>query len=167
MTRLNHPRTLLVVLILPLLVVRAPDDAARATFLALAAGRLRPVSGVVAVHDRLAPDDLGAIQSRAYWIGAGVDVAERLRGVGGAGLERAVLVIEQLEDLAHASTVDELLVERLEGLLDQGATVVIGSRSPEATSAERLLAGTLRDPQRLSALSLQRSTDSAPEGALV
>ena len=149
------------------LVVRSADDAARESFLALVAGRLEPRSGVFAVHDRLAPEDLGAIQSRAHWIGAGPDVAARLRGVGDAGPDRAVLVIEQLEDLAHASTVDDLLVERLDGLLDQGATVIIGSRSPEATSAERLLSSALRDPQRLSALSLQRSTDSAPEGALV
>ncbi|MDN5900933.1 MAG: MMPL family transporter, partial [Brachybacterium sp.] len=50
-----------------LLVVRAPDDAARATFLALAAGRHRPTSGVLAVHDRLAPDDIATIQGRTYW----------------------------------------------------------------------------------------------------
>src|SRR5690625_1989366 len=126
-----------------------------------------PVPAPVPPTARRAAEGLGAIQSRAHRIGAGTDVAARLRGVGDVGLDRAVLVIEQLEDLAHASTVDDLLVERLDGLLDQGATVIIGSRSPEATSAERLLSSALRDPQRLSALSLQRSTDSAPEGALV
>src|SRR5699024_6201602 len=135
--------------------------------LALASGRLEPRSGVCAVHDRLAPEDLGAIQSRAHWIGAGTDVAARLRGVGDAGLDRAVLVIEQLEDLAHASTVDDLLVERLDGLLDQGATVTIGPRSPDATSPDRLLSSALRHPHRLPALSLPRSTDAAPEGARV
>src|SRR5699024_6671689 len=136
-------------------------------FLALVAGRLEPRSGVFAVHDRLAPEAPGAIQSGAHWIAAGTDVAARLRGVGDAGVDRAVPVMEQLGALAPAPTVADLLVERLDGLLDQCATVIIGSRSPEATSAERLLSSALRDPQRLSALSLQRSTDSAPAGALV
>src|SRR5699024_6506730 len=84
-----------------LLVVRAPDDAARASFLALAAGRLAPTSGILAVHDRLAPDDLAAIQGRAHWIPAGADVSSRLAGIGGRGIGRTVVVIEQIEDLAH------------------------------------------------------------------
>src|SRR5699024_7392012 len=110
-----------------LLVVRAPDDAARAMFLALAAGRLRPASGVVAVHDRLAPDDLAAIQSRAQWIGAGERVAERLAAIGGRGLDRTVVVIEHLGDLAHAAATDDMLLGRLDALLDAGATLIVGS----------------------------------------
>src|SRR5690606_6095853 len=101
-----------------LLVVRAPDDAARASFLALAAGRLSPTSGILAVHDRLAPDDLGAVQGRAHWIGAGAPVARRLVDIDGRHVDQAVIIIEQLEDLAHAAaTVNDTLVERLDALL--------------------------------------------------
>ncbi len=150
-----------------LLVVRAPDDAARASFLALAAGRLAPTSGILAVHDRLAPDDLAAIQGRAHWIPAGADVSSRLAGIGGRGIGRTVVVIEQIEDLAHAATVtDDALVERLDALLAEGVTVIVGSRSERAVDAERHLHGSLRDPRRLLALSVQRSTASVPEGAL-
>src|SRR5699024_4669289 len=118
-----------------LLVVRAPDDAARATFLALAAGRLRPASGVVAVHDRLAPDDLAAIQSRAQWIGAGERVAERLAAIGGRGLDRTVVVIEHIGDLAHAAATDDMLIERLDALLEPGATLIVRSRTPHPIHA--------------------------------
>jgi len=149
-----------------LLVVRAPDDAARASFLALVAGRLAPSSGILAVHDRLAPDDLAAIQGRAHWIGTGAPVARRLAEIGGHGLDRAVIVIEQIEDLAHAAAVnDDTLVERLDALLAEGATVIVGSRSAAPVDAERHLQSSLRDPRRLLALSVQRSTASTLEGA--
>ncbi|ACU85400.1 predicted RND superfamily drug exporter [Brachybacterium faecium DSM 4810] len=148
-----------------LLVVRAPDDAARETFLALCAGRLTPRSGVLAVHDRLAPDDLGAIQARSHWIGTGARVSRRLAEIGGHGLGTSVIVIEQIEDLAHAATGDDMLVERLDALLAKGATLVVGSRSAVPIDAERHLASTLRDPRRLLALSVQRSTAPALEGA--
>lgn len=151
-----------------LLVVRAPDDASRDTFLALAAGRLSPTSGILAVHDRLAPDDLGTIQGRSHWIPAGSRVAQRLAEIGGHGLDRAVIVIEQIEDLAHAATVsDDTLIERLDALLAAGATIVVGSRSAAPLDAERHLQRTLREPDRLLALSVQRSTASLTEGALV
>ena len=121
-----------------LLVVRAPDDAARETFLALAAGRIAPTSGVLAVHDRLSPDDLGAVQGRAHWIGAGAPVARRLAEIDGRGVERAVIVIEQLGDLAHAAaSVDDTLIERLDALLAEGATVIVGSRTASPADAER------------------------------
>ncbi|MEE1651158.1 MMPL family transporter [Brachybacterium sp. J144] len=149
-----------------LLVVRAPDDVDRATFLALAAGRVAPVSGILAAHDRLAPDDLGTIQSRAQWIGAGEDVAGRLRRIEGHGVSRCVIVIEQLADLAHAAEVrDDTLVERLDALLAAGATVVVGSRSAAPTDAERRLRATLREPDRLLALDVRRHhalPDSSP-----
>lgn len=151
-----------------LLVVRAPDDASRDTFLALAAGRLSPTSGILAVHDRLAPDDLGTIQGRSHWIPAGSQVAQRLAEIGGHGLDRAVIVIEQIEDLAHAATVsDDTLIERLDALLAAGATIVVGSRSAAPLDAERHLQRTLREPDRLLALSVQRSTASLSEGAPV
>lgn len=148
-----------------LLVVRTPDDAARATFLALAGGRLAPAEGVLAVHDRLAPDDLGAIQARTHWIGAGAPVAARLAEIDGHGLDRAVIVVEQLADLAHAALEDEDLVERLDALLAEGVTVLVGSRAAGPVDAERHLHATLRDPRRLQALSLQRSTAATLEGA--
>ncbi|WP_299303226.1 MMPL family transporter [uncultured Brachybacterium sp.] len=149
-----------------LLVVRAPDDAARATFLALAAGRHTPASGILAVHDRLAPDDLGAIQGRAHWIGAGAPVASRLSEIDGRGIGRAVIVIEQIEDLAHAATVnDDTLIERLDALLEKGATVIVGSRADHPVDAERRLLGSLRDPRRLLALSVQRSPAPSPDAA--
>jgi RND superfamily putative drug exporter len=148
-------------------VVRAPDDAVRATFLGLTAGRIAPTSGILAVHDRLAPDDLGAVQARAHWIGADAPVAERLAEIDGRGIERAVIVIEDLDDLAHAaSSIDDTLVERLDALLARGATIVVGSRVAGVTEAERRLHGTLRDPRRLLALTVQRSTAPTPEGAL-
>ena len=150
-----------------LLVVRAPDDAARETFLAMAAGRVSPSSGILAVHDRLAPDDLGAIQGRAHWIGAGAPVARRLAEIDGRGIGRSVIVLEQIEDLAHAATVsDDTLIERLDAMLEKGATVIVGSRAQNPVDAERHLAGSLRDPRRLLALSVQRSTASTSEGAL-
>ncbi|WP_394216305.1 MMPL family transporter [Brachybacterium vulturis] len=148
-----------------LLVVRDPDDAARATFLALAAGRHRPTSGVLAVHDRLAPDDVAAIQARTHWIGAGEQVSERLAGLSEHGLDRAVVVIEQIGDLAHAAATDDTLVERLDALLEAGATVIVGSRKDHPIDAERHLHGALRVPDRLLALSVQRSTASTLEGA--
>jgi RND superfamily putative drug exporter len=150
-----------------LLVVRAPDDAARATFLGLAAGRVAPTSGVLAVHDRLSPDDIGAVQGRAHWIGAGAPVARRLAEIDGRGVERAVIVIEQLGDLAHAaSSVDDTLIERLDALLAKGATGIVGSRSASPAEAERILHERLRDPRRLLALSVQRSAAATSEGAL-
>ncbi|APX31911.1 RND transporter [Brachybacterium sp. P6-10-X1] len=151
-----------------LLVVRSADDAARAAFLALAGGRLEPDSGLLAVHDRLAPDDLGAIQGRAHWLPAGADVPARLREIPDRHLGRAVVVIERLEDLVHgATTTDDTLIQRLDALLAAGATLVVGSRAAGATEAERHLQAALRDPRRLLALAVQRSTASAPEGAHV
>ncbi|MEJ6543099.1 MMPL family transporter [Brachybacterium paraconglomeratum] len=150
-----------------LLVVRAPDDAARATFLGLVAGRVSPTSGILAVHDRLSPDDLGAVQARAHWIPADAPVARRLGEIDGRSADRAVIVIEELEDLVHAAAaIDDTLVERLDALLARGATVVVGSRSAGVTTAERRLHATLRDPRRLLALAVQRSTAQTPEGAL-
>ncbi|HJG52831.1 MAG TPA: MMPL family transporter, partial [Brachybacterium faecium] len=75
-----------------LLVVRAPDSAARATFLGLVAGRVAPVSGVLAVHDRLSPDDIGAVQAQAHWIGADAPVARRLEQIDGRRVGRCVIV---------------------------------------------------------------------------
>ena len=150
-----------------LLVVRAPDDAARETFLALSAGRVTPSSGILAVHDRLAPDDLAAIQGRTHWIGAGAQVADRLAEIDGHALSRTVIVIERIEDLAHAAVhADDTLVERLDALLEKGATLIVGSRAESPVDAERHLHGRLRDPRRLLALSVQRSTASTLEGAL-
>ena len=150
-----------------LLVVRAPDDAARETFLALSAGRVTPSSGILAVHDRLAPDDLAAIQGRTHWIGAGAQVADRLAEIDGHALSRTVVVIERIEDLAHAAVhADDTLVERLDALLEKGATLIVGSRAETPVDAERHLHGRLRDPRRLLALSVQRSTASTLEGAL-
>lgn len=150
-----------------LLVVRAPDSAARATFLGLVAGRVAPVSGVLAVHDRLSPDDIGAVQAQAHWIGADAPVARRLEQIDGRRVGRSVIVIEELEDLAHAAvSVDDTLVERIDALLARGATIVVGSRAEHATDAERRLHANLRDPRRMLALSVQRSTAQTPEGAL-
>ena len=150
-----------------LLVVRAPDDAARATFLGLVAGRVSPASGILAVHDRLSPDDLGAVQARAHWIPADAPVARRLGEIDGRSADRAVIVIEELEDLVHAAAaIDDTLVERIDALLARRATIVVGSRAEHATDAERRLAATLRDPRRMLALAVQRSTAQTPEGAL-
>ncbi|MBB5831468.1 MMPL family transporter [Brachybacterium aquaticum] len=162
-----------------MLVVRSADDAARNTFLALVAGRLTPAAGILAVHDRLAPDDLGAIQARSPWIPAGTDVAARLAEIDVRSARRGLIVIESLADLTHAArTVDDTLVERIDALLEAGATLVVGSRADDPVEAERDLHRTLRDPRRLLALSVHRAAepdpsgpshradDTAPEGAL-
>lgn len=149
-----------------LLVVRSADDAARGAFLSLVAGRLSPTEGIVALHDRLLPQDTGAVQGRTHWIGPRTDVTARLRDVTGKDLAHRVVVIEQIEDLAHAATVTEdHTIQLLDELLERGVTVVIGSRSEHALDAERHLQESLQDPTRLTALALHRSP--APEGALV
>ena len=146
------------------LVIRTADDAARAAGLALAGGRLAPASGTLAVHDRLAPDDLGAIQARTHWIPAGAPIAERLVAISDRGTGTAVIVIEKLEDLAHAAaTVGDLVPARIEDLLDAGATVVIGSRTAHPLDVERRLHERLRDPDRVRTLALQRTGDTQPD----
>lgn len=149
-----------------LLVVRSADDPARAAFLSLVAGRLSPSEGIVALHDRLLPQDTGAVQGRAHWIGPRTDVTARLRDVTGRDLDHRVVVIEQIEDLAHAATLTEdHTIQLIDDLLERGVTVVVGSRSEHALDAERHLRESLQDPTRLTALALHRSP--APEGALV
>ncbi|WP_246955275.1 MMPL family transporter [Brachybacterium sp. Marseille-Q7125] len=151
-----------------LLVARTSDDAARAAFLALAGGRLQPTSGILAVHDRIAPDDLPAMQARVHWIGAGAPVARRLAALPARNLGRELIIIEDLADLAHAAAAeDDALVERLDALLAAGATIIVGSRVEGTSPAEQHLHRTLRDPRRLTALTLQRSPDHSREGALV
>ncbi|WP_114854773.1 MMPL family transporter [Brachybacterium sp. YJGR34] len=150
-----------------LLVVRAPDRAVRESFLALAAGRLTPSAGILAVHDRLAPDDLGAVQSRAHWLAADRDTAAALARIDRRRAGTAVIIIERIDDLAPiASSAEDETLGRLDELLEAGATVVVGSRSETPTDIEQALMHRLREPGRLLALSVQRSTDSAPEGAL-
>ncbi|MDN5899858.1 MAG: hypothetical protein L0H74_07310 [Brachybacterium sp.] len=58
-----------------------------------------------------------------------------------------------------------MLVERLDALLEAEATVIVGSRKDHPIDAERRLHGALRAPDRLLALSVQRSTASTLEGA--
>src|SRR5690606_38419445 len=53
-----------------LLLVRGDEAPARRALLAAVAGRSRPLDGLVAVGDRLSPEDIGALQSRTHWIGA-------------------------------------------------------------------------------------------------
>ncbi|MBE9404603.1 MMPL family transporter [Brachybacterium sp. Marseille-Q2903] len=149
-----------------LLVVRSTDDAARAALLSLIGGRIKPTEGVVALNDRLLPQDTGVIQARTHWIPTGADVSSRLEDVTGRDLARRMVVVEQIEDLAHAATVSgDRTVAQLDALLERGVTVVVGSRSEQALDAERHLRASLQDPTRLTALALHRSP--APEGALV
>jgi RND superfamily putative drug exporter len=150
-----------------LLVVRSSDDPARTAFLDLVSGRLKPTSGILAVHDRLAPDDLGAIQAGAYRIEDGEDVAARLDDIHvGRRTPHELIVIEDMGDLAHAVTVtDGGAVTHLEELLEAGATVIIGSRSPAdagLSATERHVVEALRDPSRHLALRVQRATPPAP-----
>lgn len=154
-----------------LLVVRAADDIARETFLAAAAGRVQPRSGILAVHDSLAPDDLGAIQARVHLISEGDDLPRRLARIGRLPrrrLARELVVIEDLamlfsQDLGHGASPREL-VGQLEDALERGATVILGARSDEPTHEEHELAELLRDPSRHIALAVHRA---APvQGAL-
>lgn len=150
-----------------LLVVRSSDDPARTAFLELVSGRLKPTSGIFAVHDRLAPDDLGAIQARVNRIDDGEDVAARVEQIHvGRRTPSELVVIEDMGDLAHAVTVSEgETVSRLEDLMEAGATVVVGSRTPAdaGTSAtERHVVDALRDPSRHLALRVQRAVPTVP-----
>lgn len=96
----------------------------------------------------------------------GSDVTAQLLDVTGRDLNRRIVVIERIEDLAHAATLTEdRTVDLLDDLLQRGVTVVVGSRSEQALDAERHLREALSDPTRLTALALHRSP--APEGALV
>ncbi|PWH05718.1 RND transporter [Brachybacterium endophyticum] len=154
-----------------LLVARSADDAARATFLDLVSGRLAPRSGILAVHDRLAPDDLGAIQSRVHRIGPGEDILGRIREIHGRGSGQQLVVIDQITDLAHAAdlTAGEA-VHRLEELMRGGTAVIAGSRVDsglEASQAEQRVIDALEDPDRHIALRVHRAPSSAAvvEGA--
>lgn len=149
-----------------IMVVRSEDDAARATFLALAAGRAVPIEGILAVHDRLAPDDLGAIQARTHRVPAGSDAAERLHDIAASPVAGRMIVIDRLEDLGEAVETDPALLGILDAILEEGATLVVGSDTEDPTATERALAAGMHDPSRLIALDVHRSTTDAPEGAL-
>lgn len=147
-----------------LLVARSDDDPARSAFLDLVSGRLAPLTGILAVHDRLAPDDLSAIQSRAHRIGAGEDVTARLQQIAARGRSGQLIVIEDVGDLAHAVTVtDGGIGAQLEELLEGGATIITGSRAAAAlgaTQTEQHVIDALPDPSRHIALRLERAGDA-------
>ncbi|MGY5764524.1 MMPL family transporter [Brachybacterium sp. DNPG3] len=176
-----------------LLLVRSPDDAARRTFLELASGRLQPISGLLALHDSLAPDDLGAMQAQVHRIGEGEDMIARITGIerverAGTGRDvHAVVVIDDAADLARPAVLAAGAVDRLEGLLRDGAAVIVGSPGDDDAATaeiERAIIDRLDDPARCIALRVERShpvdtasaavpgaasdhdSDTASEGAL-
>ncbi|WP_259359916.1 MMPL family transporter [Brachybacterium sp. NBEC-018] len=139
-----------------LLVVRSAGAPARDTFLALAAGRAVPSTGVLAVHDRLAPDDLGAIQSRVHHLAAGADVASRLGEVSGRHLDQRLVVLEDATDLERALDRDpDAVAARIDALLDAGVTILVGAEGEDAVPLEHRLHDMLRDPRRLLALTVR------------
>jgi RND superfamily putative drug exporter len=152
-----------------LLVVRSMDDPARRTFLELVSGRLEPLSGVFAVHDKLAPDDLGTIQARVNRIGPDEDVAARILQLREKHADREIVVIDDVADLAHATerTGGET-VARLEDLMERGLTVVVASASRAdsgPTQSEQHVIDALRDPSRHIALRVDSDSTSAPESS--
>ena len=156
-----------------LLIVRAADDVARRTFLALASGRMVPTSGILAMHDSLAPDDLGTIQSRVHVISEDDDVPRRIARLARLTRARAARQIVVIDDLATlfsqgnaAGAAAPDLISALEDQLERGLTVIIGSESDEPTAEEHDLAGLLRDPSRHIALAVHRSAP-VTEGATV
>jgi RND superfamily putative drug exporter len=154
-----------------LLVARSSDDAARHTFLDLVSGRIAPSSGVFAVHDRLAPDDLSAIQARVHRIGAGEDMIGRIRSIHGRRASQEIVVIDEITDLAHASDLtDGDVVHRLEALMREGTAVIAASRVDSGlgpSQAEQRVIDALEDPDRHIALRVHRGASSASvvEGA--
>ncbi|MFC0674359.1 MMPL family transporter [Brachybacterium hainanense] len=162
-----------------LLVVRSDDAPARAALLAGIGGRLRPLAGVLAVGDRLSPDDITAIQARTHWIGAGADVSGRLAAITARAAAGRTIVLAEIEDLLGAR---EGAVAHLEDLLEAGACVVVGSPDPRPgassdadgaaedpgdlrSPAEVALASRLRDPSALIALRVRRTRAAVLEGA--
>ena len=149
-----------------LLVLRSTDDDARRSLLAAIAGRLAPSDGVLAVYDRLAADQLTALQARVYRLPSGGDLVRELRRIPAGRVSGRVVLIPSVEELAEAGP--EAVAE-IESMLRREATVVVGSKGAEssgshaahseqtASRAERRIADMLEDPSRMIAFSLPLS----------
>lgn len=140
-----------------LLLVRSEDSPARRALLAGIGGRARPLEGVLAVGDRLSPEDISAIQSRTHWIGTDADVAARLAGISPRTARGRVIVLEDATALLRAG---EDAAARLEELLASGACAVLGAPDPDPSAD---LAARLRDPSVLRALRVHRTRGAEAE----
>jgi len=133
-----------------LLVVRG-DRPRVDTVLALASGRLRPRDGMIAVHDRLVPDEIGSVQSRTHLLLTGSDVAARLRAVPARAVADRTIVIERAVDLEAAGAETVAL---LESMLRRGATAVVGDVGADDDRAGDRIDRLLEAPERLVTLEL-------------
>ncbi len=142
-----------------LLVVRG-DRARVDTVLALVSGRLRPRDGMIAVHDRLIPDEIGSVQSRTHLLLSGSDVAARLRGIPERAVADRTIVIERAVDLEAAGAET---VSLLESMLRRGATAVVGDIGADDDRAGDRINRLLEAPERLVTLELAAPTPAAAD----
>ena len=156
------------------LVLRSPEPDARASVLALVAGRAVASSGRLAVFEAIAPEDLGTIQARALVINAGEDIAARLQEVRPSRLPHTLIVCDSLNELYRQRTQlsrggeardDHSNVGLLDDALEQGATIIVGADAELSGPAEQWLSSHLADPSRLTTLDLPRTTVALSEGA--
>ncbi|MDO5662274.1 MAG: MMPL family transporter [Brachybacterium sp.] len=141
-----------------MLMIRSRDRRIRATFLALVSGRTRPLQGTIAVHDRLIPEDIGAVQGRTHVIAAGEDIGARLRGISDRSVPDRTVLIESVTDLADAG---EDALRLLESMLRRGATAVIGCAEGREADAESEIIDALEDPEILTVLTVDRLREGA------
>lgn len=152
-----------------LLAVRGEPDAV-ATVLALVSGRRAPRHGIIAVHDRLVPDEIRGVQARTHLLASGADVASRLRAIPERAVPERTVVIERAADLDAAGPG---ALARLESMLRREATVVVGASGRDDAAALAHLQGLLEEPDRLLVLDLPDPATAppaehphlAPEGA--
>lgn len=143
-----------------LLLARAEDPATLRTFLALAAGRAQPASGLIAAHDFLVPEDTAVVQSRTHLLPAGSDVRARLAAIPRRSVTGRTIVIARAEDLAEGGAD---AVSLLEDLLDRGATAVVGAQGAGDARETEIITSELRDPDRVVTVPLhERDADEAP-----
>ncbi|GAB2543715.1 MMPL family transporter [Brachybacterium huguangmaarense] len=146
------------------LVLVTGDQGAVDSVLGVLAGRLHPDDGIVAVHDRLVPDEAGALQARTHLVAAGSDVAARLGAIGEGSVADRTLVIERAEDLADAG---QGAISRLETLLRHGATAVVGDPGIGGETFAGALRDALEVPDRLVRIDVHAdaASDGAPENS--
>lgn len=144
-----------------LLIIRSRDRDARQSLFAALSGRLAPTDGVLAVGDRLAADQLGAVQARVHRVAEGADITRVLSAVPEEALAGRLVLLPSLSALAEAGPE---AISQLESMLRRDATVIVGAAFESVCEAERIVARSLEDPSRMIAVHLNDLTETA-EGA--
>lgn len=130
-----------------------------ATVLALVSGCRAPRHEIIAVHDRLVPDEIRGVQARTHLLASGADVATRLRAIPERAVPERTVVIERAADLDAAGPG---ALARLESMLRREATVVVGARGRDDAAALAHLQGLLEEPDRLLVLDLPGPATAPP-----